>query len=230
MQSKPHFAADYCETCPDCGKEILLGHAGPVNMKNHTGKRACHKTQISEDKQTKLGMQTSLMKSYFKEPQAVQSTVMTPLTLPQACPPTCLPSCSPAGLPTYPPTSPPTYQPSCSSSSLPTCPPASTVLSKLSHVTSQLPTSIPVAKVEDPVAVLCGDPDTIISCLDDDEPYEWLDKKLNNVCGTEQCHKLCTATGHVTSQLVYKLSVCLCLFLSLNLKCNTSAKMPLFSL
>ena len=44
--------------------------------------------------------------------------------------------------------------------------------------------SILVAKVEDPVAVLCGDPNTIISCLDDDKPYEWLDKKLNNVCST----------------------------------------------
>ena len=51
----------------------------------------------------------------------------------------------------------------------------STILSKLTYVTAQLPLSIPVAKVEDPVAVHGGDPDAIISCLDDDKPYEWLD-------------------------------------------------------
>ena len=42
--------------------------------------------------------------------------------------------------------------------------------------------SIPVAEVEDPVAVLCRDPNAIISCLDDEDPYEWLNQKLNNIC------------------------------------------------
>src|SRR5258708_7387046 len=168
-------------------------------------------------------MQTSLMKSYFKEPgpQCIHSTVVSPLSLVSAhpsaglptCPPasplTYMPTHQPAGLPTCPPTSPPasppTYIPTPPPTASPTPPPttpppfpptsASTsspthkadtsqskasaavasTLQKLTLVAAQLPMSIPVAKVKDPVAALCGNPNIIIFCLEDDDPYEWLD-------------------------------------------------------
>ncbi len=59
-----------------------------------------------------------------------------------------------------------------------------TLLSKLTSVTAQLPESVPVAKPEDAVAALCGNIEVILFSLEDDEPYEWLDHKLNNICGS----------------------------------------------
>ena len=41
-----------------------------------------------------------------------------------------------------------------------------------------------MAEPEDAIAALCGDPEGILSTLEDEEPYEWLDKKLNNICGS----------------------------------------------
>ena len=41
-----------------------------------------------------------------------------------------------------------------------------------------------MAKAKDTVAVLCSDPEAILSCLEDKEPYKWLDKKLKNICGS----------------------------------------------
>ena len=41
-----------------------------------------------------------------------------------------------------------------------------------------------MANAEDAVASLCGDPDRILLCLEDNEPYEWLDCKLNNICSS----------------------------------------------
>ena len=190
---------DYSETCPNCGKEVLLGHASPVNLANHRAGKACHKAQRTQDKQTKLGMQTSLMKSYFKEPgpQCIHSTVVSPLSLVSAhpsaglptCPPasplTYMPTHQPAGLPACPPTSPPPFPPTSASTSSPThkadtsqskaSAAVASTLQKLTLVAAQLPMSIPVAKVKDPVAALCGNPNIIIFCLEDDDPYEWLD-------------------------------------------------------
>ena len=69
-----------------------------------------------------------------------------------------------------------------------TSPPAdfglATLLSKLTSVAAQLPQSIPIAKPKDAVAALCGDPKAIVWSLEDDKPYEWLDHKLNNICGS----------------------------------------------
>ena len=59
-----------------------------------------------------------------------------------------------------------------------------TILSKLTFIATQLPMSIPVAEPEDAMAALCGDPEVILSNLEDKEPDEWLDQKLNNICGT----------------------------------------------
>ena len=164
-------------------------------MTHHRSGKTCSKAQIAQDKQAKLDVQTSLMKNYFKgapESKPVHSTVAPPLLLVSA-PPTG----SSAGLPTNPPTGPPPCPPfplASASTSPPTYKASSgpskasaavaPTLQKLTIVAAQLPTSIPVAEVEDPVAVLCGDPDAIISCLDDKDPYEWLDQKLNNICGT----------------------------------------------
>ena len=55
------------EVCPDCGKEILLGNGGQANMESHRGKKGCPKAQKLQETQTRLDMQTSLMKSFFKE-------------------------------------------------------------------------------------------------------------------------------------------------------------------
>src|SRR5260370_42652417 len=75
-------------------------------MANHRAGKACHKACIRQDKQAKLGMQTSLMRNYFKEPpkesQPIHSTVASPLLLVSACPP--------AGLPTHLPAHPLAHQ------------------------------------------------------------------------------------------------------------------------
>jgi len=61
-----------------------------------------------------------------------------------------------------------------------------TLLSKLTQIAAQLPKSVPVAKAEDAVAALCGDPEAILLSLklEDEDPYEWLNQKLNNICGS----------------------------------------------
>ena len=88
----------------------------------------------------------------------------------------------PASIPTNPPTSPPAYPPAAPP---PTCQPTTpTLLSKLTHATTLLPECTPLANAGDAVASLCGDPEAILFCLEDDEPYVWLDHKLNNICSS----------------------------------------------
>ncbi len=188
---------DYSEVCPDCGKDILLGTGGPVNMTYHRSGKACSKARLGQDKQAKLGMQTLFMKNFFKgapEPKPVHSTMASPLPLVSA-PPTG----SPAGLPTNPPTSPPPCSPFPLASASAT---VALTLQKLTIVAAQLPTSVPVAEVEDPVAALCGNPDTIILCLDDDDPYKWLDWKLNNICGTSSAKSVLGFLRSLTCWLI----------------------------
>jgi hypothetical protein len=114
------------------------------------------------------------MKSFFREPHPVHPTVASPLPLPP-------------GSPTYSPIPAPAFLPHRvinSSNSAASVMVAPTMLSKLTLVAAQLLESIPVAKAEDAVAALCGDPEAILHNLEDEEPYEWLDRKLNNICGS----------------------------------------------
>ncbi len=98
-----------------------------------------------------------------------------------------IPTCLPAHLPTCPSPSASTSLPNChtnSGGSMASVMGMPTLLSKLTSVTAQLPESVPVAKPEDAVAALCGNIEVILFSLEDDEPYEWLDHKLNNICGS----------------------------------------------
>src|SRR5258708_29935635 len=95
----------------------------------------------------------------------------------------------PASLPTSPPAaSPPTSTSTSlqinSGGSIASLILTHTILSKLTFAATQLLISVPVAEPEDAIAALCGDPEGILSTLEDEEPYEWLDKKLNNICGS----------------------------------------------
>ena len=57
----------------------------------------------------------------------------------------------------------------------------------LNNIASCLPNTIPLAVPSDSIAALTRNPEEIISnqLLEDpdDEPYEWLDKTLNGICG-----------------------------------------------
>src|SRR5258708_38781040 len=60
-------------------------------------------------------------------------------------------------------------------------------LSSLRNISACLPDTIPLAVPSDHVAALAGDPREIVAIRQledpDEDPYEWLDKVLNGICG-----------------------------------------------
>ena len=97
-----------------------------------------------------------------------------------------LPPTSPTYSPPLEPTSLPDHHANSSNSAASVVAVPITLLSELTQIAAQLPKSVPVAEAEDAVAALCGDPEAILLSLklEDEDPYEWLDRKLNNICGS----------------------------------------------
>ena len=130
-------------------------------MSNHIGKTWCHQVKEAKKKQDAFTAQTTLMASFFKKREPIHSTVTPPT-------------------PVVPPTPRPEEHASKPSTS-------ATSLLKLRDIASHLPDTILLAIPSDGIAALTGNPEDIVSNIlledPDRDPYEWLDKILNGICG-----------------------------------------------
>ena len=140
-------------------------------VNNHIGKAWCHEAQEAKRKKAGFAAQAALMTSFFKKQEPLHSTVSLPTVV------TSQANENPPSLQEYQASPNPSNRPQLSPSPL----------SMLDNIASHLPNTIPLAVPSNSIAALTGNPEEIISnqLLEDpdDEPYEWLDKTLNGICG-----------------------------------------------
>ena len=150
-------------------------------MENHVGKTKCLATQKWKAKAAKVKLQQTLSLAMFKPRPKVVPTVHAPEVVGSNIPITStengdLPISSESLINT-----PVIVHPTALTSQ----PQPTLAVSRLAQCVLQLPDPLPIETLGDKIADLSGDPSSILEilCNNKDDPYEWLDRQLNSVCG-----------------------------------------------
>ncbi|KAF8331049.1 uncharacterized protein EI90DRAFT_3199739 [Cantharellus anzutake] len=182
MEAHEGSAENHSQVCPECGMDVLLGTGGQKNLLRHIGKARCRESQEKRENKVKAQPQAELMASFFKKKESVHRPTVVPPALLQSLAPEPIHSPLPSK-PNLPHTEEAPKMPSQPDKGLQ----SASCLSKLRHIATNLPDTVPLAAPSDPIAALTGDPKEIVATRKLEEPdedvYEWLDKKLNNICG-----------------------------------------------
>ena len=208
LYAQTKWPEDYSERCSNCNVIIKLGRGGPANMVQHVGRKQCLKDAKRRKEQTAKKRQSDFFALFCKPKDAVQSVVLPPTVIRDACP---SPDRAAAeltleSLPNIPPLFKQAELTASQNTSLASEVSASepeehiTPLARLTELVPLLPNSVPLATVNDRSAVFGGEPTDILFGLQlehpPDEPSEWLNQKLDSICGVWAIQN-----GHLASSI-----------------------------